>query len=88
MSLTTGGGDSQLSDSKKVALQILDMFDPDIIHLIDGFNIDRSMNALTLTMSFHQLFGDFEIYFDPVPDQIQHTYKIDYVQADSRQPFP
>jgi hypothetical protein len=59
------------------------MFDPGVIHLIEGSNIDRSINALTLTINFHQPFGDFEIYFEPTADQIQHTYKIDYVQLNS-----
>lgn len=60
------------------------MFDPGVIHLIDGINIDRSINALTLTVEFHQLFGDFEIYFEPVitiATQTQHTYKIDCTQS-------
>jgi len=55
------------------------MFDPGVIHLIDGPNIDRPTNALTLTQHFHQLFGDFEIYFKPTENltQTPHTYKID-----------
>jgi hypothetical protein len=59
------------------------MFDPGIIHLIEGSNIDRPANALTLTNHFHQLFGDFDIYFEPTADQTQHSYKIDYVQSNS-----
>ena len=54
------------------------MFDPGVIHLIDGPNIDRPINTLTLTLNFHQPFDDFEIYFEPTTDQTQHTYKIDY----------
>jgi hypothetical protein len=59
------------------------MFDPGVIHLIDGPNIDRPINTLTLTINFHQPFGDFEIYFEPTTDQTPHTYKIDYVQPNS-----
>jgi hypothetical protein len=59
------------------------MFDPGVVHLIDGPNIDRPVNALTLTINFHQPFGDFEIYFEPTTYQTQHTYKIDYVQSNS-----
>jgi hypothetical protein len=55
------------------------MFDPGVIHLIEGPNINRPINALTLTNHFHQLFGDFDIYFEPTADQTQHTYKINYV---------
>jgi HNH endonuclease len=45
------------------------MFDPDVIHLIEGPNIDRPINALTLTNYFYQLFDDFDIYFEPTADQ-------------------
>lgn len=54
------------------------MFDPGIIQLIEGPSIDRPTNALTLTHHFHDLFGNFEVCFEPVP-QTQHTYKVDYV---------
>lgn len=59
------------------------MFDPGIIHLINGPNIDRPMNALVLTNHFHQLFGDFDIYLQSIPDQVSHTYEIDYNQPNS-----
>ena len=36
-----------------------------------------------MTNHFHQLFGDFDIYFEPTADQIQHTYKIENVQSRS-----
>jgi hypothetical protein len=51
------------------------MFDPSIVHLIDGSNIDRPTNAITLTAHFHKRFGDFDIYFEPTT-QTPHTYKI------------
>jgi hypothetical protein len=51
------------------------MFDPGVVHLIDGSNIDRPTNAITLTTHFHQLFGGFEIYFEPTTET-PHTYKI------------
>ncbi|KMP00781.1 hypothetical protein CIHG_03229 [Coccidioides immitis H538.4] len=54
-SLTSlGSGDIDLSDSKKNTLQILDLFDPGIVHLIDGTKIDSPLNALTLTHGYHQ----------------------------------
>jgi hypothetical protein len=40
------------------------MFDDGILHLIEGSEIDRPRNALTLTLDFHQLFGNFEVYFE------------------------
>jgi len=51
------------------------MFDPGIVHLIDGPDIDRPTNAITLTHHFHRRFGDFEVYFEPTT-QTPHTYKI------------
>jgi len=42
------------------------MFDPGIIHLIDGTDIDKPTNALTMTHYFHQQFGDFLVSFEPI----------------------
>jgi hypothetical protein len=44
------------------------VFNPSIIHQIEGVNIDRPYNALTLTHGLHQRFGDLNIYFEPVPN--------------------
>ncbi|KAI1833893.1 hypothetical protein DTO006G1_349 [Penicillium roqueforti] len=74
---TVASGETDLSDSKKSALRILDMFDPGIIHLIDG-----PMNALTLTLDYHRLFGEFKIYFEHTGTQYQ--YRIDSTE---RSPF-
>ncbi|KAH8670769.1 hypothetical protein BGZ61DRAFT_483102 [Ilyonectria robusta] len=41
----------ELNKSKETALKILNMFDSGIVHLIDGPDIDRHRNALTI----HQL---------------------------------
>jgi hypothetical protein len=57
------------------------MFNPSAIHLIDGVDIDRPMNALTLTHDLHKLFGNFEIAFEPVDSQ-PHTYRINYIDSD------
>ena len=53
------------------------MFDSGVAHLIEGVEIDRPRNALTLTHKLHRLFGDFEIFFQPVEGQEHHTYRID-----------
>ncbi|KAJ5853193.1 hypothetical protein N7534_005736 [Penicillium rubens] len=79
---TVASGESDLSDSKKNALRILDMFDPGIIHLIDGPKIDSPMNALTLTLDYHRLFGEFKIYFERTGTR--HQYRIDSTE---RSPF-
>ncbi|OAA53004.1 hypothetical protein SPI_09492 [Niveomyces insectorum RCEF 264] len=61
--------------ARQAALSILNMFDTGVTHMIDGVDIDRPRNALTLTTSLHADFGAFEIYFDPVLDQ-NNTYRI------------
>jgi hypothetical protein len=53
------------------------MFDHGVGHLIEGVDIDRSCNALTLTFNIHDLFSNFRIYFEPVPDAEPHTYRIE-----------
>jgi hypothetical protein len=52
------------------------MFDKGVAHFIEGSDIDRPRNALTLTQQHHTSFGRFDIFFDPVPDQGAHTYQI------------
>jgi hypothetical protein len=61
------------------------MFDDGVVHLIEGSDIDRTRNAITLTMEFHQLFGRFEVYFEPQGHQ-SHTYRIDSVRDDFMRP--
>ena len=63
-------------ESKKTALAILNMFDDGVVHLIDGTNIDRPRNAITLTHDFHQLFGNFQVFFEP-RGNLPHSYRID-----------
>lgn len=52
------------------------MFDCDVAHLIDGVNIDRPYNAMSLTHDLHSFFGRFDVYFKAIPDR-EHTYRID-----------
>lgn len=52
------------------------MFDDGVVHLIEGTDIDRSRNAITLTLDFHRLFGGFEVFFEPTGHD-PHTYQID-----------
>lgn len=64
-------------EAKRGARAILNMFDYGVIHLIDGVDIDQPINALTLTVDLHILFGDFQIYFQPTFDaQTSPTYTI------------
>ncbi|EDN05015.1 predicted protein [Histoplasma mississippiense (nom. inval.)] len=72
---------SQLSESKQAAHHILKIFDPDVIYLIEGQNIDSPKNALTLTQKYHRLFGEFEIYFEPTENK--HEYKLNTTEERS-----
>ncbi|EEQ28696.1 hypothetical protein McanMca71_001230 [Microsporum canis] len=60
-SLTQSDANGELSDSKKAALAILSMLDCDVSHLIDGVNIDRPFNAMSLTPNYHDAFGSFKV---------------------------
>lgn len=51
------------------------MFDVGVAELIRGPEIDRPRNALTFTQDFHQYFGDFQVYFEPVPHR-DYVYTI------------
>lgn len=53
------------------------MFDTGVVHLIDGTDIDRPRNAVTLTAFLHTLFGDFQVFFESIPDEQPHTYRIE-----------
>jgi len=53
------------------------MFDHRVTHLIEGTNIDRPRNALTLTHQLHLFFSNFKIFFEPVQNKPQsNTYRV------------
>ncbi|PLN85185.1 hypothetical protein BDW42DRAFT_11160 [Aspergillus taichungensis] len=58
--------------------KILKMFNPTVIPLISGPDINRPMNALTLTSLARRLFSEFTIVFEPIGP---HTYKVDFVDS-------
>jgi HNH endonuclease len=59
------------------------MFDNGIIYLIEGNDIDRPRNAITLTNSLHDVFGNFDIFFEPpASDHPPHTYRISSLLPD------
>ncbi|TWU70761.1 hypothetical protein ED733_001838 [Metarhizium rileyi] len=75
-SLVKVGSDSEeLNEARKTALEILNMFDNDIAYRIHGTDIDRPLNALTLTLNLHRAFGNFEVYFTSFRGR-EHTYEI------------
>ncbi|KAK5633398.1 hypothetical protein RRF57_009112 [Xylaria bambusicola] len=74
-SLTKVSQGGELDHFKQSALAILNMFDVGVAELIQGPEIDRPRNAITLTTHYHRSFGDFQVYFEPVPDK-DHIYTI------------
>lgn len=56
-------------------LQILDLFDPGIMHLVKDINIDRPYNAITLSGNYHFFFRRLFVYFE-ADTSAQHTYAI------------
>lgn len=51
------------------------MFDYGVVRLIEGTEIDRPFNAISLSPSLHTSFGNFEVFFESVQPQ-SHTYRI------------
>lgn len=51
------------------------MFDPGVIYLIEGVNVDRTYNALTLSQCYHQDFGRLTVYFEKEPGSHRYTIK-------------
>lgn len=51
------------------------MFDCGVVPLLEGDNIDRPWNALTLDHTLHRQFGRFRVYFEAIDGQ-EHTYEI------------
>ncbi|KAF2461461.1 hypothetical protein BDY21DRAFT_383481 [Lineolata rhizophorae] len=63
--------------TQQATLAILSLFDNGVVHLIKGAEINRPLNAITLTIAFHRLLGNFELFFTPIPGHQPHTYRID-----------
>jgi len=66
--LTKADDGSRLGEGKKAAVAILNMFDLGVAHLIEGVDINRPYNALTLSNWIHENFGTYKIFFEPVSD--------------------
>ncbi|KAK3935965.1 hypothetical protein QBC46DRAFT_396221 [Diplogelasinospora grovesii] len=68
----------ELNESRKAAIAILNMFDSGVMHMIEGTDMHRPYNALTLSLEMHQRFGQFHIFFERIEDADAppHTYRI------------
>ncbi|RLL93285.1 hypothetical protein CFD26_100688 [Aspergillus turcosus] len=84
LSLTDEEGGRKLAESKQIAYMILKMFNPTAAELINGADIDRPVNALSMTIELHRLFGNFKIAFEQIGPPGSHMYKVDYVKPGHR----
>ena len=70
----TRAEDGRIDEPKKAAINILNMFDLGVAHLIEGPDMNRPYNAITLSLEMHRRFGKYEIFFKSVLPP--HTYRI------------
>jgi hypothetical protein len=66
--LTKADDSGRLGEGKKAAVAILNMFDLGVADLIEGPEINREYNALTMSTWAHDRFGAYQIFFEPVSD--------------------
>lgn len=78
--------DSRIGEGKKAAIKILNMFDLGVVHLIEGYDINRPYNAISLSQKMHKNFGKFKIYFKHVSNS---TYYIgSFLHPSVARPLP
>ncbi|OAA63288.1 Ankyrin repeat-containing domain protein [Niveomyces insectorum RCEF 264] len=74
----------EMDASCQAVLAVLNMFDHGVVHMINGIDIDRPRNGLTLSHMMHNCFGSFRLYFEAVDNQY-NTYRIlSFKAADDR----
>ena len=71
----TKADDSCVNEGKKAAIAILNMFDLGVANLLEGVDINRPYNGITLSHRMHEFFGKFKIFFKHLPaDDVSTTY--------------
>ncbi|KAI9751413.1 MAG: hypothetical protein M4579_006078 [Chaenotheca gracillima] len=61
----SGPGSVYLPEAQEMTRAILNMFDPEVLLELEGADIDRPRNAITLTTRLHRLFGALRIAIQP-----------------------
>ncbi|KAI9651950.1 MAG: hypothetical protein M1829_001998 [Trizodia sp. TS-e1964] len=69
------GNSEHLNSIQINALNTLHMFDSNLVAEIEGIAIDRPTNALLLTKNWHDIFGQFKVYFDQIEEE-PNTYTV------------
>lgn len=54
------------------------MLDDGVVHMIGGADIDKPRNAVTINYNLHHWFSNFDIFFEPVLDADDQTYRIGF----------
>lgn len=73
----TKADDGRIDGTKKAAIMILNMFDHGVVHLLEGPDMNRPYNAITLSRNMHKRFGEFKVFFERTPDaDPPNTYRI------------
>lgn len=84
--MTCPKGKRELTGVQKLAIPILNMFDPGISATLNGDEIDTPQNAIILSKSLHAQFGSFHVFFDEIPSK-PRTYKIDSYKKNVRRAY-
>jgi len=79
--LTKVEDNGRVGEGKKAAIAILNMFDLGVANLIEGVDINRPYNAITLSHDMHKEFGNLKIYFKHLPEDAPSTYYIGTFRA-------
>ncbi|KAI9752803.1 MAG: DExD/H-box ATP-dependent RNA helicase dhh1 [Chaenotheca gracillima] len=77
-------GNEDLCREQKFLRDLLNMFDPDVLSLLEGAEVDHPRNAITLAADTHDLFGRLEVALEPDPTAAEgeQKYRIpDYTRA-------
>jgi len=52
--------DSRIGEGKEAAIKILNMFVLGVVHLIEGYDINRPYNAISLSQKMHKNFWEIQ----------------------------
>lgn len=76
--LTKANDDGQIDEPRRAAITILNMFDLGVVYLLEGVDMNRPYNALSMRDVMHRDFGRFKIFFErrPEHDGSGHVYRI------------
>ncbi|KAK4194664.1 hypothetical protein QBC40DRAFT_290317 [Triangularia verruculosa] len=77
------------AESRKATIAMLNILDSSVMQIIEGADMHRPYNAITLSLEMRQRFGQFHVFFERIvdADTPPHTYRINSFLPFSNQ-FP